>query len=87
MSVQVHGHEGADPASGRPIDQAALTRMAMLIDERLDRDGGQVECLRVYVAEHRPRAGARNRARRREERERRGDDFIARADPERHQRQ
>ena len=49
--------------------------------------GGDAERLRVDVAEHRPRAGRRDRLGRRVERERRHHDLVARPDAHRLQRQ
>ena len=65
----------------------ALVRPAVLVDERLHSSSGEIERLRIDVAEDRPRTDPGNRSGGRKKRERRGDHLIAGADLERHQRE
>jgi hypothetical protein len=71
LAVQVHGH-----------DRAGARR-----DRALHRGGIDVERVRLNVHEHRCAAGIVDRAGRREERERRGNDFVARRQVQRLERQ
>ncbi len=87
LAVQMHGHQRLDPAAGGTVDQSVALRHAVITDEGLHRGRRHIEGLGVDIAENRPRPGARDRSRGCKEGKGRGDDLIARADVQGHQRE
>ena len=87
LAVQVHRHQRAHAPAGGAVHQLARAPLAVPLEERAHGRRPQVESVRVDVAEHGPRADARDRAGSGEERVRRSDDLVTGADAEPHQRE
>ncbi len=82
----MHGHQRPDTTAGCLVVDAIAATLAAPLQEILHLGGILVEAHRVDVEEYRPRPGPGDSPAGRKESVGTGDDFIAAADVERHQR-